>query len=147
LELIKAKLKSASLYVKTFFKWAVIGSLYSLLSGIIGTLFHKSVELATDFRQHHDLIILFLPIGGIVILVLYKFFKLTEATGTNEIINSVRTDEKVSPALAPSIFISTVITHLFGGSQEGRARLYSLEEALVLSLADCFAWTKRICIL
>ncbi len=123
LELIKAKLKSASLYVKTFFKWAVIAVCTGLLSGIIGTLFHKSVELATDFRQHHDLIILFLPIGGIVILVLYKFFKLTEATGTNEIINSVRTDEKVSPALAPSIFISTVITHLFGGSagREGAA--------------------------
>jgi H+/Cl- antiporter ClcA len=123
LELIKAKFKSALIYVKTFFKWAVIAGCTGLLSGIIGTLFHKSVELATDFRQKNDLIILCLPIGGIVILALYKFFKLTETTGTNEIISSVRTDEKVPPALAPSIFISTVITHLFGGSagREGAA--------------------------
>ncbi len=123
LGLIKAKFNSALLYVKTFLKWAVIAGCTGLLSGIIGTLFHKSVELATDFRQQHDLIILCLPIGGIVILALYKFFKLTEATGTNEIINSVRTDEKVPTVLAPSIFISTVITHLFGGSagREGAA--------------------------
>lgn len=123
MNLFKAKFKSALQYIKAFIKWVVIAGCTGLLSGIIGTLFHKSVEVVTEFRQQNNLIILCLPLGGIVIVALYKFFKLTEGTGTNEIINSIRTDEKVPPALAPAIFISTVITHFFGGSagREGAA--------------------------
>jgi H+/Cl- antiporter ClcA len=43
--------------------------------------------------------------------------------GTNLVIESVRSDEELSGKMPPLIFISTVITHLFGGSagREGAA--------------------------
>ncbi len=110
-------------YLTTFFKWGLIAGLTGLLGGGVGTLFHISVEFVTEFRLAHGYIIWFLPLGGIVIIALYKLCGLTENAGTNEVISSVRSDDKVPPILAPLIFVSTVITHLLGGSagREGAA--------------------------
>lgn len=123
MEVLKNKLKAASNYVLSFMKWALIAGCTGLLGGALGTLFHKSVEIATDFRTEHSFIIWFLPVGGIAIIALYKVCKLNENTGTNEVIDSIRTNNNVPPILAPLIFISTVITHLLGGSagREGAA--------------------------
>jgi H+/Cl- antiporter ClcA len=123
MEVLKEKFREAADYVLTFFKWALIAGCTGLLGGALGTLFHKSVEYATDFRTEHGFILWFLPIGGVVIIALYKVCKLSENTGTNEVIDSIRTNNNVPPILAPLIFISTVITHLLGGSagREGAA--------------------------
>lgn len=123
MKIFKDKMESALNYAVTFLKWGFIAGCTGLLGGVVGTLFHKSVECAAVFRTGHDWIIWLLPLGGVIILTLYKLGKISENTGTNEVISSVRTDEKVPPVLAPLIFISTVVTHLFGGSagREGAA--------------------------
>lgn len=123
MEVLKEKFREAADYLLTFLKWALIAGCTGLLGGALGTLFHKSVEYATDFRTEHGFILWFLPIGGVVIIALYKVCKLSENTGTNEVIDSIRTNNNVPPILAPLIFISTVITHLLGGSagREGAA--------------------------
>ena len=109
-------------YVFTFVKWIIVAGVSGLSGGLVGSVFHTSIEYATAFRETHPYIVWFLPIGGIVIAAVYKLFKLGH-TGTNKIIDSVRSSEKVPFLLAPAIFISTVITHLFGGSagREGAA--------------------------
>jgi len=123
LELYKAKIKSAANYIKTFLRWVFLAGVTGLIGGIVGTSFHVSVEKVTEFRLANNWIILFLPIGGIAIAVFYKMFKMSDSTGTNQIISSIRTEEHVPIVLAPLIYISTVITHLFGGSagREGAA--------------------------
>ncbi len=123
MELLNRKYNSAKNYVKTFFKWIIVAGITGLVGGIIGSLFHVSVEKATEFRLLNNWIIYFLPVGGIAIAVLYRLFKMSDSTGTNQIIDSIRTDEHVPIILAPLIFISTVITHLLGGSagREGAA--------------------------
>lgn len=123
MELYLNKIKSAENYIKTFIRWVFLASITGFIGGVIGTLFHVSVEHATEFRSENNWIILFLPIGGVVIAVLYKMFKMSDSTGTNQIISSIRSDQKVPFVLAPLIFISTFITHLFGGSagREGAA--------------------------
>lgn len=121
MDIIKRKIKSAWNYAFTFLKWGVIAGVTGLIGGVTGTLFHKSVEVATGFRTEHDFILWLLPLGGVAIVFLYRFLKISD--GTNEVIDSIRTDGKVAPALAPLIFIGTVITHLLGGSagREGAA--------------------------
>lgn len=123
LELFKRKYNSAKNYIKTFIKWVIFACITGLIGGAVGTLFHVSVEKATEFRLMNSWIIFFLPVGGIAIAVFYKLFNMSDSTGTNQIINCIRTDDNIPIVLAPLIFVSTVITHLFGGSagREGAA--------------------------
>lgn len=109
--------------INVFLKWVLIAAVIGLIGGGVGTAFHSSVEFATDFRLNHDFIILLLPLGGLVIVKLYKMAKMPINIGTNQVISSVRSEEKVPAVMAPLIFISTVITHLLGGSagREGAA--------------------------
>ena len=117
------KLKYIKSYLITFIKWVAIAVATGTCGGIVGSFFHKSVEYVTEIRIANEWIIFALPFGGLIIVYLYKLFKLDSNIGTNLIIDSIRTDGKVPIAMAPLIFVSTVITHLFGGSagREGAA--------------------------
>lgn len=108
---------------KTAIKLTAVGLLTGVICGITGGYFHKLIEIASDFRKANPNIIYFLPIAGLVIVFLYNKIKLNKDPGTNCIIQGVRNEGTIPFSLAPGIFISTVITHLFGGSagREGAA--------------------------
>jgi len=113
----------AGQYALSFVKWTVIALITGGIGGALGAAFRYAVNYATDLREQYAWLHLLLPVGGLVIAFLYRVTKLSGHADTNLIINSVRTDSKVPILLAPVIFISTVITHLFGGSagREGAA--------------------------
>lgn len=117
--------KSVSLlrYVKAFIKWVVISVIVGAVGGIVGTAFHMSVDYVTEIRTQNSWLIFLLPVGGLIIVFLYKICKMSDRIGTNRVIESVRTDKKIPIIMAPLIFVSTVITHLMGGSagREGAA--------------------------
>lgn len=122
-KLMSLKLKSASDYMFTFLKWGAIAVLIGIIGGGVGALFHVSVNEANVFFTKYDKIIWLMPIGGLVIVALYKKSKMLNNRGTDGVISSVRDNDNVPLILAPLIFVSTVITHLFGGSsgREGAA--------------------------
>lgn len=122
-EIILHKLKSASDYILTFFKWGLISVIIGCVGGIVGALFHTSVSEANIFFSKYDKLIFLLPIGGLLIVAMYKKCRMLENKGTDSVISSIRSNEGVPFSLAPLIFISTVITHLLGGSagREGAA--------------------------
>ena len=117
------QVRRAGKYILTFIKWMFLAALNGLVCGGAGCLFHTLIELATDFRTENSYIIYFLPIGGLVIVLLYRLFKEQNVDGTNYVIRSIRTDGKVPFGMAPAILSGTVITHLLGGSagREGAA--------------------------
>lgn len=82
-----------------------------------------AVNFATDYRTDHSFMVYFMPLGGLAIVFLYRVCKVDEDAGTNLIISSIRTRIKVPILMAPLIFVSTVITHITGGSagREGAA--------------------------
>lgn len=118
---LKEKTAASFEYVKTFVKWTVISLIVGTVGGVVGSFFHKSIDFATEMRGEYSWLIYFLPLGGIVITALYSLSK--TRIDTNRVIESVRTEKDVPWFMAPLIFISTVITHLFGGSagREGAA--------------------------
>jgi len=120
---LEGTFRPALVYILTFLKWCIIAICTGMIGGLVGTLFHKTVEWATNYRTDHDFIMFLLPVGGVIIVLLYKLAKTSANIGTNEVISSIRTGEKLPVALAPLIFISTAITHLLGGSagREGAA--------------------------
>lgn len=123
MEKIIRKLKSIRKYIITFIRWVTIAAVTGLCGGVIGSLFHISVQYATKLRLNYEWIIFMLPLGGLIIIYMYKLLKLDSNVGTNLVIESIRTDGKVPLTMVPLIFISTVITHLLGGSagREGAA--------------------------
>lgn len=123
LDLVKNKFMSSLNYVKTFLKWGIIAVIVGLVGGAVGSAFHKSVDFVTEVRTENSWLIFLLPFGGLAIVTLYKICRMNSRIGTNRVIESVRTDKKVPILMAPLIFVSTVITHLLGGSagREGAA--------------------------
>ncbi len=119
--LLIKKIKSSLNYVRAFIKWGIISIVVGIAGGLVGTAFHKSIDYVTELRTENSWLIFLLPIGGLIIVALYNVCKVH--SGTNRVIESVRTDKKVPVLMAPLIFVSTVITHLFGGSagREGAA--------------------------
>ncbi len=106
-----------------FFKWVILALLVGALVGGIGTAFYFCMQFATDFRTRNLWIEWLLPLGGLLIVFLYRLAGVKKAKGTNLVLLAVRSPEEVPLRMAPLIFISTVITHLFGGSagREGAA--------------------------
>lgn len=120
---IRRRLASSWIYVKTLFQWIFFAIVVGGIGGAVGALFHYCIEWVTEYRIAHDFILWLLPVGGIAIVFLYRLCHMENDRGTNLIISSIRSNEQVSILMAPLIFISTVITHLFGGSagREGAA--------------------------
>ena len=116
-------LKNALNYTLTFLRWVIAAAIVGAACGLAGALFAMGVEEATHLRQHNPWLIYLLPAGGLMIAGLYRLLKLPLSLGTDEIILTVRTQGRVPLAMAPAIFISTVMTHLLGGSagREGAA--------------------------
>lgn len=109
--------------VKTLIRWLVISVGIGLLVGTISSLFGHALVLVTEFRKQYPMIICGLPIAGLLIVFLYRFFKNTDDSGTNMVISSIHSSTDIPFKMAPLIFVTTVMTHMFGGSagREGAA--------------------------
>ena len=109
-------------FVRTFLKWLVIAGVTGGIGGLVGSAFHLSVNWAATFRAAHPWLLWLLPIGGLLIAAIYRLTKM-ENKNTNAIIDAIHFGDKVPLLLVPAIYLSTVITHLFGGSagREGAA--------------------------
>lgn len=120
---IKLNLKTSTKYSIAFFKWVVISILVGIIGGIVGSVFHKSIDFVTELRIQNDFMIYLLPVGGLFIAVIYYLFSSKGRIDTNRVIESVRKDKDIPIVMLPLIFISTVVTHMLGGSagREGAA--------------------------
>lgn len=118
------KLKKDYLPLYTgFLKWVLLSIMTGITVGFVGVLFFYSIKGVTDFRESHSWIIWLLPLGGIAIVQLYKAMGFPDDKGTNLVLLSARDGEKMGFKNTICIFISSVITHLLGGSsgREGAA--------------------------
>lgn len=121
--MLRKQFRASLQYILTFLRWVVTGVLIGALCGLVGAVFALAVEGVTHLRQHYDFLLYLLPLGGLLIAGLYRLMKLPLSLGTDEIITTVRTQGHVPVLMAPAIFLSTVLTHLLGGSagREGAA--------------------------
>ena len=110
-------------YTLSFFKWMVLAIIIGMFVGAFATLFAKCMNTVTAFRVAHSYIIWFLPLAGLLIVGLYRVTNSDKDKGTNLVISSISSGDDVPFKMAPLIFISTELTHVFGGSagREGAA--------------------------
>ena len=102
-------------FICTFLKWLIIAGVTGGIGGLVGSAFHLSVNWAATFRAAHPWLLWLLPVGGLLIAAIYRLTKM-ENKNTNAIIDAIHFGDKVPLLLVPAIYLSTVITHLFGGS-------------------------------
>lgn len=104
-------------------RWIVMAMISGLVVGAFATLFAKTMNFVTNLRTQNPYIILALPLAGIVIVGIYRLANSTDNRGTNLVISSISSQDDIPFKMAPLIFISTVLTHLCGGSagREGAA--------------------------
>lgn len=120
------KWKSAAAHIGAYpaalIKWLAVGGLIGGIGGVIGSLFHIGVSYATRWRSAHPWVLYLLPLLGLIIVGLYRVTGV-EGKDTNAVIESVHFGKNVPVLLVPVIFLSTVLTHLGGGSagREGAA--------------------------
>lgn len=129
--------------ILTFFKWMLFASIIGTFVGIIGSLFHIGLDLATKFRMEHNYIILLLPAGGIIIALLYKLCRMDKDQGTNLVLLSISGNEKLTVKTAPLIFISTIITHLLGGSAGREGAALQLGGSIAMLFSKLFRFNEK----
>lgn len=122
-ELIKNKCKHTLDEITTSLKWVVFSLLSGAVIGSVGTLFYFGMSIVTLVRTKNPWIIWLLPVGGLLIVGAYRLLHDEKDSGTNLVLSAIHSGDELPFRMAPLIFVSTLITHLFGGSagREGAA--------------------------
>lgn len=110
--------------IRHLLRWTAIAIPLSLIAGSLVALFLWLLEQATLFRWQHEWLLFLLPLAGIAIHFLYKLWGKNSEAGNNLIMDEIHEPGGGVPArMAPLVLLTTVITHLFGGSagREGTA--------------------------
>lgn len=109
---------------KYLIKWFFLTIPVSLAVGSAVALFLWLLDLATQFRWAHSWLLYLLPFAGVAIVALYKTKGKNTDAGTNLVMDEIHKPGGGIPfRMAPFVLITTVVTHLFGGSagREGTA--------------------------
>ncbi len=105
-------------------RWTLIIIPVAVAIGTLIALFLWLLNSAIHYRFTHSWLLYLLPVAGVAIHFLYKLYGQSAERGNNLIIDEIhQPGAGVPKRMAPLILITTVITHLFGGSagREGTA--------------------------
>ncbi len=120
---MKEKLTTIAYRVWETLRRILLAILSGVVIGGVGILFVKALGSANNFRSEYPQLILGLPIAGLAIVFLYQICNYQNDRGTNLVLSTLHAKTHIPFRMAPLIFISTIVTHLFGGSagREGAA--------------------------
>lgn len=110
--------------LKELGKWGLLAAWVGGLAGVASAVFLKALYAATDLRVAHPALLFGLPLAGALVALLYQRLGNGTEAGTKLLLARIQEPgEPVAFRMAPLILLSTVVTHLFGGSagREGTA--------------------------
>ena len=105
-------------------RWFILITPLAVAIGSMVALFLWALQKTIHFRFAHPWLLFQLPIAGLVIYLIYHFFGKPAEKGNNLILEQIQKDGGPVPKrMAPIILLTTLLTHLFGGSagREGTA--------------------------
>lgn len=110
--------------VKQLLRWTVLVLPIALIIGSVVAFFLWLLSAAIHFRFNHYSLLYLLPVAGVLIHFIYQLVGKSSEKGNNLIMEQIHQEGGGVPKrMAPIILITTIITHLFGGSagREGTA--------------------------
>jgi H+/Cl- antiporter ClcA len=121
------------------FRWTLYSCLVGIFAGSAASLFLYSLDWITHYRQTHPHIIWGLPIVGFSIGWLYHNHGRSVSAGHNLILEEIHDPKKITPLrMAPLIYLSTLLTHLVGGSAGREGTAVQMGASLADQLAKFF---------
>jgi len=150
----KLNAKKLNLYLHIFFrkypsiifilKWTILSTIIGCLIGSSSAGFLKSLDWATNYREQHPWIILFLPLGGLLIGLLYHYWGKDVEAGNNLLIDTINEPGKIIPfKMAPFVYLGTMITHFLGGSAGREGTALQMAGAIADQLSTPFNLSKE----
>lgn len=125
-------------------KWSTICLFTGLLAGTASAAFLQSLDWVTKFRENNLWLIVFLPIAGFAIGILYHYFGKEVEAGNNLLIETYNESKSTIPfKMAPLVYIGTLITHLFGGSAGREGTALQMSAAMADQLSKPFQLTEN----
>ena len=106
-----------------FIRWTAISIVMGTVCGLIGTAFGYGVIYAQRLFKTHSFMLYLMPVAGVLIVLIHQMFHELGNRGTNLLLESISSDERIPMATLPCIFISTILSQAVGASagKEGAA--------------------------
>ena len=113
-------------------RWLILATLAGILAGSASAILLIALDWATNTRESHRWIIALLPLGGLIVGLVYHYLGRSVEGGNNLILDEIHTEistgihaprTTIPARMTPLILLGTTITHFFGGSagREGTA--------------------------
>lgn len=109
---------------KHLLRWTLLIIPVSICTGSLVALFLWLLDRATETRWQHTWLIFLLPAAGLLIRFLYQRYGKNSEAGNNLVMDEIHEPGGGIPfRMAPLVLLTTLLTHLFGGSagREGTA--------------------------
>lgn len=118
-----AELTSRELPSRWLRLWGAL-VLVGAVSGSLSAVFLVSLDAVTTYRIGHPWLLLLLPLAGMGIALLYQRYGTYAEQGSHLLVEEIHSQKGNVPLrMAPMVLVTTLVTHLFGGSagREGTA--------------------------
>jgi H+/Cl- antiporter ClcA len=110
--------------VKFISKWLLVATIVGLLVGSASALFLVTLNWVTVYREANAWLLFLLPLGGLLVGFIYHYWGQTVVKGNNQLIEEIQNPTETIPfKMMPLVLLTTLITHIVGGSagREGTA--------------------------
>ncbi|WFU00748.1 voltage-gated chloride channel family protein [Rhizobium sp. CB3171] len=125
--------------LRSIFKWIILVVPMAAVVGSLCALFLWSLDRATAARFDHPWLIFLMPVAGFLMVLVYQRFGRGSEGGNNLIVEQIHEPGGGVPLrMAPFILVSTVLTHLVGGSAGREGTAVQLGGSIASAFAKLF---------
>ncbi|NLS15438.1 voltage-gated chloride channel family protein [Rhizobium sp. P40RR-XXII] len=124
---------------RSLFKWILLVVPMAVVVGSLCALFLWSLDEATTARFEYPWLIFLMPVAGFLMVLVYQHFGRGSEGGNNLIVDQIHEPGGGVPLrMAPFILVSTVLTHLVGGSAGREGTAVQLGGSIASAFAKVF---------
>lgn len=130
--------------LKYIIRWTLLVIPVGVVAGSMVALFLWLLTAAIHFRFAHTWLLFLLPASGVLIHYIYKWIGKSSEKGNNLIIDEIhQPGAGVPKRMGPIILVTTVITHLFGGSAGREGSAVQIGGSIAAMFSDWFKLNDR----
>ena len=109
---------------RKYLKWSFLSASVGLIAGLSSSIFLHSLNWVWQFQMQHHETLFAIPIAIVIIHIFYHKFAREKLDFGALVLEEIHDPKTMIPShVAPLVFLSTLLSHLVGGSvgREGTA--------------------------